>query len=109
MGGIFPFRQIIAQNAQVDDTRNYHQQLVQENAALEEQIAALQTDAGVEQLAREQFNYVRPGEQSFEVEGPLTIEPDYVPDNVTVIDDRGLFQRFWDFLTGRDVSSITDG
>lgn len=109
MGGIFPFRQIIAQRAQVEDTRARHEQLIEENGLLEDRIAALQTDAGVEQLAREQFGYVRPGEESFEIEGPLTIEPDPEPEAVTPLDDRGLFQRFWDFLTGRDVGSTGDG
>lgn len=106
MGGIFPFRQIIAQNAQVDQTRDHLERLQRDNAALEERIRVLQTDAGVEQLAREQFGYVRPGEESFEVQGSLTIEPDPVVEPVVPLDDRGLLQRFWDFLTGRDVGTV---
>ncbi len=103
MGGIFPFRQIIAQNAQVDDTRNHLEQLRSENAELQERAETLATDAGLEQLAREQFGYVKPGEESFVVQGPLTIEPEPEVEPVVTVDDRGLLQRFWDFLTGRDV------
>lgn len=108
MGGIFPFRQIIAQNAQVEDTRNQLTELQTHNAELEEQIATLQTDAGIEKEAREQFGYVLPGEESYEVQGPLTVGPEAEPDAVEPIDDRGLLQRFWDFLTGRDAGS-SDG
>ena len=108
MGGIFPFRQIIAQNAQVEDTRDRLEELQAENGQLQEQIATLQTDARMEQLAREQFGYVRPGETSYEVQGPLTVDGPPEPEPVAVVDDRGLLQRFWDFLTGRDVGS-TDG
>jgi cell division protein FtsB len=109
MGGIFPFRQIIAQRAQVDDTRARYEQLVEQNVALDERIAALQTDAGVEQLAREQFGFVRPGEEPFEIDGPLTIESQPETHADVVLDDRGLFERFWDFLTGRDVGTSGDG
>lgn len=103
MGGIFPFRQIIAQNAQVDDTRSHLEQLREENAELRARAEILATDAGVEQLAREQFGMVKQGEESFEVQGPLTIEPEPQIEPVVQVDDRGLLQRFWDFLTGRDV------
>ena len=43
-----------------------------------------------------------------EVQGPLTVDGPAEPEPVEVVDDRGLLQRFWDFLTGRDVGS-TDG
>lgn len=109
MGGIFPFRQIIAQRAQVAETRAHYEQLLADNAVLEDEIVALQTDAGVEQLAREQFGYVRPGEEPFEIEGPLVIEPDAAPASTAPVDDRGLFQRFWDFLTGSDLGPPADG
>jgi cell division protein FtsB len=105
MGGIVPFRQIIAQNAQVEETRSQLEQLRSENAELEVRADILRTDAGVEQLAREQFGYVRPGEESYEVQGPLTIEPEPEPETVVPVDDRGLLHRFWDFLTGRDLGA----
>lgn len=105
MGGIFPFRQIMAQNGQVADTRSHLEQLQHDNAELEARIATLRTDAGVEQLAREQFGYVYPGEESFEVEGPLVIEPEATPVDEAPVDDRGLLRRVWDFLSGRDVGS----
>lgn len=108
MGGIFPFRQIIAQNAQVEETRSQLERLRGENAELEVRADVLRTDAGVEQLAREQFGFVRPGEESYEVQGPLTIEPPPAPEPVVPVDDRGLLQRVWDFLTGRDVGA-SDG
>ena len=109
MGGIFPFRQIIAQNGQVEETRSRLEELHTANAVLEDQIVTLETDAGLEQLAREQFGFVSPGEESFEIDGPLTIEPERASNPSEVVDDRGLFQRMWDFLTGRDVGLHRDG
>lgn len=45
--------------------------LAEENAALVREIAALRTDPGaLERAAREELNYVKPGELVFHLEGP---------------------------------------
>jgi len=106
--GIFPFRQILAQESAVDLAAEKLEALQEENAHLETEIEALETPAEVERLAREQFGLVRPGEVGYVVvvpPGEESIEPEPEP---TL--DRPAAQPWWrdlwDFLTGRD---LTDG
>jgi hypothetical protein len=104
LAGIFPFRQMLAQQRQVANTEAKLEAVAEENLQLERQIASLQTDSGVERLAREQLGLVRPGETGYQVEpieGSGSIAPPPVPDEV--FDDRSLLEQFWDFLTGRDL------
>ncbi len=104
LAGIFPFRQMIAQQRQVDQTEAHLQSLVAENEALEETVAALHTAPEIERIAREQFGLVRPGETGYTVEAPEAPAPAVpAPPAVEEIDERTLLQRFWDFLTGRDL------
>lgn len=103
LAGIFPFRQMIAQGRQVDQTRTQLDALVAENTTLEAQIAALQTDAEVERLAREN-GLVRPGESGFAIEFDDEAAP--APLDQAQVDaarERSFLQRFWDFLSGRDL------
>ena len=51
LAGIFPFRQMLAQQRQVANTEAKLEAVVEENRQLEGQIASLRTDAGVERLA----------------------------------------------------------
>lgn len=104
LAGIFPFRQILAQNRQVDNTEAKLQALQSENAALEEEIAALNTDVELERMAREQLGMVEEGEI-----GVIPIEPapgsdlPAAVDPQSQFDERGFFEKVWDFLTGRDL------
>lgn len=104
LAGIFPFRQMLAQQRQVANTEAKLEAVAEENRQLEGQIASLHTDAGLERLAREQLGLVRPGETGYQVEsvdGPLPEAPATVPEQV--FDERSALQQFWDFLTGRDL------
>lgn len=103
LAGIFPFRQILAQNRQVENTQAKLDALRAENAALEAQIAALNTDVELERLAREQLGMVNPGETGVTVESPPGTELPPLEDPASTFDDRNLFQKVWDFLTGRDL------
>ncbi len=104
LAGIFPFRQMLAQQRQVANTEAKLDAVVEENRQLESQIASLQTDAGVERLAREQLGLVRPGETGYQVE---SVEGEIAPSPTAVteeqFDDRSMLHQFWDFLTGRDL------
>jgi len=103
LAGIFPFRQILAQNRQVENTRNKLVALQEQNALLDDQIVALGTDVELERLARENLGMVRPGEFGVTVEsepGSLLPEP---AGPETQFDERGLLEKVWDFLTGRDL------
>ena len=107
LAGVFPFRQLIAQERLVDNTRAKLEALVEENELLQEQIDAVQSPAELERIAREQYGMARPGETTYVVE----LEGGPVADGVIVpseeLDSRSLLERFWDFLTGRDL--VPDG
>lgn len=103
LAGIFPFRQILAQNRQVESTQAKLAALQAENAALEAQIEALNTDVELERIAREQHGMVRPGETGYTVHSPPGSELPVPPDPADSFDDRGFVQKIWDFLTGRDL------
>jgi len=104
MAGIFPFRQMIAQQRQVDQTQAHLDALVEGNLLLEGEIAGLESSAGVERLAREQYGFVRPGETAYSLE---QIEVPTVAalskEDARQFDERSLLERAWDFLTGRDL------
>jgi cell division protein FtsB len=103
LAGVFPFRQLIAQERLVDNTRTQLDALVAGNESLQAQIDAVQSPTELERIAREQYGMVRPGETSYVVEldgGPV---PGRVVGQDQEVDSRTLLERFWDFLTGRDL------
>ena len=55
LAGIFPFRQLLAQQRQVESTQAKLDALVLENERLEEEAVLLETPAEVERIAREQL------------------------------------------------------
>ena len=103
LAGIFPFRQIPAQDRQVENSRDKLAELQQEKETLERQIENLTTDVGVEELAREQLGMVEPGEIGVTIESPPGSELPAPVDPAASFDDRGFAQKLWDFLTGRDL------
>jgi cell division protein FtsB len=107
LAGVFPFRQLIAQERLVDNTRSKLDALIDENQLLQDQIDAVQSPAELERIAREEYGMARPGETTYIVEldgGPSSGEVTPVE---AEIDSRPPLQRFWDFLTGRDL--VPDG
>ena len=64
---VFPTRSYLAQRRQVSTAQHDVDILRQQNDQLQAQAAQLQTAAAVEQMAREQFHYVKPGEQVYQV------------------------------------------
>ena len=103
LAGVFPFRQIIAQDRQVENTRSQLDTLIAENAALEEEVDALQTEAEVERIAREELGLVRPGEVGYNVENDGGPSEAVEPVDTIDADDRSFIDKIWDFLTGRDL------
>lgn len=107
LAGVFPFRQLIAQERLVDNTQAKLDALVDENVRLQGQIDAMHSPAELERIAREQYGMARPGETTYMVEldggpssdGVTPVEPE--------LDSRSPLQRLWDFLTGRDL--VPDG
>lgn len=107
LAGVFPFRQLIAQQRLVDNTQTKLDALVDENARLQGQIDAMHSPAELERIAREQYGMARPGETTYMVELDGGPSSDGVTPVETEFDSRSLLQRFWDFLTGRDL--VPDG
>lgn len=106
--GIFPFRQIIAQNRSVDLAQRKLDALVEENLRLEQQLAALQSPQEVERLAREQFGLVMPGEIAYVAVVPEGDAAEEVPPvAVGFTEERPWWKAFWDFITGSDL--VTNG
>ena len=68
LAGVFPFRQLIAQERLVANTEAKLEALINENEALQVEIGAVQTPSELERIAREEYGMVRPGETSYVVE-----------------------------------------
>jgi cell division protein FtsB len=103
LAGVFPFRQLIAQERLVENTRVKLDTLVVENEALQAEIDSVRSPAELERIAREQYGMARPGETTYVVEldgGPV---PQTVVNPGEEIESRSLLHQFWDFLTGRDL------
>jgi cell division protein FtsB len=62
---VFPTRTYLAQRASINRTQHQLDVLDQQNDALAARVEALNTDAEIERLAREQYNLVRPGEEAY--------------------------------------------
>lgn len=107
LAGVFPFRQLIAQERLVDNTRAKLDALVLENELIQEQIYAVQSPSELERIAREQYGMAEPGETTYvvELEGGPSI--DGVAITPQALDPRSPLEKLWDFLTGRDL--VPDG
>ena len=102
---VFPFRQILAQEKLVEQKEQTLAVLEQENARLTATAGYLQTDQGVEKIARQDFGYVRDGEVAYVVVAPPEEQTEFTPEPPEPIEelDRSWWQGVWDFLTGRDL------
>ena len=101
--GVFPFRQIIAQQRAVDLAEAQLDALVSENRKLEQEIAALQSSQEVERLAREHFGLVMPGDVAYVAivpEGSIAEAPAPEPELERSVP---WWQNIWNFLTGKDL------
>lgn len=103
LAGVFPFRQILAQDRQVEMAQEKLDALVAENARLRDEIDILQSPSEIERLAREDLGLVYPGETGYAVRTPPAdeSEPEPVPGGLG--DHRSILEKIWDFLTGRDL------
>lgn len=103
--GLLPYRQVLARERAVALSESKLDALVEENLRLEQLVTVLQTDGEVERLAREQFGLVMPGEIGY-----VAVVPDGIVDPVpsagitTIERDQPWWRRFWDFLSGRDLT-----
>jgi cell division protein FtsB len=105
--GVLPVQQYLERETQVDAARTRLEDLVAENAALADEATALLGDEEIERIAREQYGFVKPGEIGYVVITPDTPAGEAPPAEPVADepDRRGMLQRVWDFVTGRDVSA----
>lgn len=101
---LVPYQQILESQHQVEAARAELTALEEENARLEADVEALQTDAEIEKLAREKLGYVRPGERAYVVLDPPGADDDAtpVPDVAELPEESTWVDRVWDFITGAD-------
>jgi cell division protein FtsL len=67
---VLPGRELLGQSHSLSSTQQRISLLDKENAKLAAQAADLQTDARIEQLARQKYGLVMPGEQAYVVLPP---------------------------------------
>ncbi len=65
--GVYPTRTYFAQRSSLQSAQHQLDVLNAENAKLDQEATDLNTDAKIEQLAREKYNLVRPGEEAFAI------------------------------------------
>lgn len=104
---LVPYQQILESQRQVETARSELTALEEENARLEADVAALQTDAEIEKLAREKLGYVRPGERAYVVLDPPGANDDVAPaPNLDEVpEERTWVDEVWDFITGADQAA----
>ncbi len=102
---VFPFRQILAQQELVERKEQTLTVLEEENARLTVAAEYLQTEQGVEKIARQDFGYVREGEVAYVVVAPPDEQVEFTPPPPERVEELqgSWWQGIWDFLTGRDL------
>lgn len=68
--GVLPVRTWMHQRAEIDRATERLEELQTDYLALEKQVSLLDSDDEVERLARENYDYVFPGEESYRVLPP---------------------------------------
>ncbi|HEY6636030.1 MAG TPA: septum formation initiator family protein [Acidimicrobiia bacterium] len=102
---VVPYGQIVDANRQVQSARAQLADLEEENASLQADVAALETPAEIEKLAREKLGYVRPGETAYVVLDPpgTPEESDTAP--AQPVEEKTWVDEVWEFLSGADLDS----
>jgi cell division protein FtsB len=101
---VVPYRQIIDSQRQVASAQERLTSLEAENEVLEADVAALNTEAEVEKLAREKLGYVRPGETGYIVlDPPDSDQVAPVEVEQLVDDDKTWVDQLWEFISGEDL------
>jgi len=77
--GVFPTRTYIQKRQDVTESEVRLQQLNEANDTAQNHVEALQSDAEIERIAREQYNLVKPGEETYHVLPPPK-DPIQIPD-----------------------------
>lgn len=101
---VIPFRQIVEQQNRLEAAATQLSAVEAENEVLEGEVAALNTPAEIERLAREKLGYVMPGETAYVILDPADAEAD--PVSSAPIEPEGVpwYRALWNFFTGADLA-----
>jgi cell division protein FtsB len=95
---VYPLREHVAQQARIKQLQAKQAALDAANAQLAAEAARLKDPAYLEQLAKQNLNVVRPGEQQWEIAGtPPSAHPAPAPKPPP---KPPWYSRFWHWLTG---------
>jgi cell division protein FtsB len=72
---VFPARTLLAQRQQTENERKRLELLHEQTRKLEAETRRLENDAEIERIARDRYNFVRPGEHPYVVVPPPTSSP----------------------------------
>jgi cell division protein FtsB len=92
---VLPTRTLLQQRRDTEEATAEPRELRERNAALEERARRLRDPREIEQLAREQYGLVRPGEEPYVV---LPAPPP--PRAEDEEEDRNVLEQVWDLVTG---------
>jgi cell division protein FtsB len=94
---VLPARIWLAQDRAASVAERQHSVLSKENAALTKQVAQLQSNAYIEQVAREEYGLVMPGEHAYDILPPATPPTTAVPAKRTRSHDHSFWRdlEFW--------------
>lgn len=96
---VYPLRQYVAQQARIERLQAKQAALDAANAQLERERARLNDPAYVEQLAKQQFHTVRPGEQPWLLTGTPPADKAATP-AAKPAPRTPWYERAWHWLTG---------
>ena len=97
---IYPLRQYVTQQRRIEQLQAKQAALDVEIARLEAERARLEDPEYVEQLAREELQMARPGEESYVMTGEAPTERPAASDTAQQ-PERPWYKRVWDTLLGR--------
>ena len=93
---VLPGRTYLAQRRTLSASAQRTQALAKANAALDQRVALLQTDAEVERIARERYQLIKPGETPYAILPPQQpAAPGAPPAATPKTSHRGLIGRLW--------------
>lgn len=103
---VVPFREILAQNRQVEAAQQELAEIQAANAKLDREIAALGSPSEIERIAREDYGYVRPGDTSYVIVEPGGVQASEPEAEPVIVEQEsgGILKAIWDYLTGRDLT-----
>jgi cell division protein FtsL len=97
---VYPLRQYVAQQGRIDRLKTKQAALQAANARLEQERARLKDPAYVEQLAKQDFHMVKPGEQTWLLTGTPPADKVAAP-AAGPTRKAPWYQRAWHWLTDR--------